>query len=176
MNSWLNDTMRPRHAGGEISAMYIGAVMNTAPTPKPLSSRATISVAKFSESAASSADTANTHVASRSTVRRPKRSASGPEMKMDTVEATAIDVTAQPSSNSFNANSVSMKPTAPVNSEPSKPMRKPLSATIRMVQIAPWRFAASRRPTDGVPLHEFGLEHLLHVELLLIVDVFENPA
>ena len=27
MNSWLNDTMRPRHADGEISAMYMGAVI-----------------------------------------------------------------------------------------------------------------------------------------------------
>ena len=56
MNNWLKDTMRPRHADGEISAMYMGAVTSTAPTPKPLSSRATISVAKFSDSAASSAD------------------------------------------------------------------------------------------------------------------------
>ena len=139
MNNWLKDTMRPRHAEGEISAMYIGAVISTAPTPNPLSSRATISVAKFSDSAASSAETANTQVARRSTVRRPKRSASGPEMKMDTVDATAIDVTAQPSSKEFKANSASMKPTAPVNSEPSKPMRKPLSATIRIVPIARWR-------------------------------------
>ena len=58
MNNWLKDTMRPRHAEGEISAMYIGAVISTAPTPKPLSKRATISVAKFSESAANSAETA----------------------------------------------------------------------------------------------------------------------
>ena len=116
--------------------MYMGAVTSTAPTPKPLSRRATISVAKFSESAASRADAANTHVARRSTVRLPKRSASGPETKIDTVEATAIEVTAQPSSNLFNENSVSMKPTAPVNNDPSNPMRKPLSATIRMVPIA----------------------------------------
>ncbi len=71
MNSWLKDTMRPRHADGEISAMYMGAVTSTAPTPKPLSRRATISVAKFSDSAASSAEAANTQVASSSTVRRP---------------------------------------------------------------------------------------------------------
>src|SRR6188768_987299 len=117
--------MRPRKADGEISATYIGAVIRTAPTPKPPSKRATISVAKFSDSAASSAEAANMQVARRSRVRRPKRSASGPEMKMDTVEATAIDVTAQPTSKELRENSVSMKPTAPVNREPSKPMRKP---------------------------------------------------
>src|SRR5690349_7269104 len=101
MKSWLDDTMRPRHADGEISAIYIGAVMSTAPTPKPLSSRATISVAKFSDNAASSEETMKTQVATRSIVRRPNRSASGPDTKMATVAATAIDVTAQPTSNAL---------------------------------------------------------------------------
>src|SRR5687767_11605984 len=101
MNNWLNDTIRPRHAEGEISAMYMGAVMSTAPTPKPPSRRATINVAKFSDNAASSADAANMQVASRNTVRRPNWSARGPETKIEIVDATAIDVTAHPSSKVF---------------------------------------------------------------------------
>ena len=116
-------------------------------------------------------------VASRSTVRRPNRSASGPEMKMDTVEATAIEVTAQPSSNAFKPNSASMKPTAPVNSEPSKPMRKPLSATIRMVPIARWRFAPHHagRPTESRSM-SLGSNTCCTSRSLLVVDVLEHPA
>ncbi len=43
-NNWLMVTMRPRSAGGEISAMYMGAATSTEPTPSPLSRRATISM------------------------------------------------------------------------------------------------------------------------------------
>src|SRR6187399_1912448 len=119
MKSWLDDTMRPRHADGEISAMYMGAVMNTAPTPKPLRSLATINVAKFSDNAASVDATMNMQVARRNIVRRPKRSASGPVTKMATLAAIAIEVTAQPTSNALSAKCAWMNPTAPVNSDPS---------------------------------------------------------
>ena len=55
--------MRPRNAGGEISAMYMGAATNTAPTPSPDSSRATMSIAYPLAAAATRAETANITVA-----------------------------------------------------------------------------------------------------------------
>ena len=33
--NWFNDTKRPRILAGLISAMYIGLVIEAAPTPKP---------------------------------------------------------------------------------------------------------------------------------------------
>jgi hypothetical protein len=33
--SWLKETNRPRIAGGDVSAMYMGAIINEAPTPNP---------------------------------------------------------------------------------------------------------------------------------------------
>jgi hypothetical protein len=136
MNSWLKVTMRPRTAAGAISAMYIGAATNTAPTPSPLSRRARINAGKLGAAAATAADTANTIAAARKTVRRPKRSASGPATTIASVAVSVCDVTAHPISKLESANFDSMKITAPVNSDPSKPTRKPESATISIVLIA----------------------------------------
>jgi len=44
MFSWLNDTIRPRTSGAASSAMYIGAMISAAPTPRPPSMRAATSV------------------------------------------------------------------------------------------------------------------------------------
>src|SRR5690349_21700554 len=97
------------------------------------------------------------------------RSASGPARKMASVALSVCEDTVQPSCRSVRPNVCFTNTTAPVNSEPSKPRRKPLSAMISIVPIAPSGFA------NGIALHQLGLEHLLHV-LRLIVDVLEHPA
>jgi hypothetical protein len=85
------------------------------------------------EAAATAAEAANTTVAARTTVRRPKRSARGPAMNIDAVAASVCEPTSHPSWNSLRSKVVVTKFTAPVNSDPSKPMRKPDSAMIRMI-------------------------------------------
>src|SRR5689334_18332264 len=115
------------------------------------------------------AEAANTMAAARSTVRRPMRSAIGPARKMDSVALRVCEDTVHPSCRSLSANLPFTKTTAPVNSEPSKPIRKPLSAMISIVPSAPLG------PGNGVSLHQSRLEHLLHV-LRLVVDVLEYPA
>src|SRR3954465_9807611 len=107
----------------------------------------------------------------RSTVRRPTRSASGPARKMAIVALNVCEDTVQPSCKSLSANCALTNSTAPVNSDPSKPMRKPLSAMIRIVPVA----EPMSDLGHGVPFDESGLEDLLHF-LRLLVHVLENPA
>ena len=45
--SWLKDTICPRMEAGEVSAMYIGAMIRDAPTPRPPTIRAMTSKRKL---------------------------------------------------------------------------------------------------------------------------------
>ena len=56
--NWLKDTICPRILGGEISAIYIGAIMSDAPTPNPPIMRAMTSKIKLGARAEPMAETA----------------------------------------------------------------------------------------------------------------------
>ncbi len=131
--SWLNDTSWPRTAAGAISAMYIGAMIRAAPTPRPPIRREITSVAKFGANADIRAETANSTAASRSTGRRPSRSLKGPEHIIANEAVSVSEATAQPSSIWLRENSGLMKETTPEITEASKPIRNPPSATISAV-------------------------------------------
>ena len=133
MLSWLNDTMRPRRCAGASSAMYIGAMMSAAPTPRPPTSRATTSVRKSGATAEAMADSANSTAAIFSTGSRPIRSLSGPDTIIASVAVSVSEATAQPSWIFESCSSVSMKGTTPEMTETSNPIRKPPSATISAV-------------------------------------------
>jgi len=70
-----------------------------------------------------------------STVRRPKRSLSGPDTIIAKVAVSVSEATAQPSSMLLSLNSGSMKVTTPEITEASKPIRKPPSATISATRM-----------------------------------------
>ena len=133
--NWLNDTILPRMAGGEISAIYIGAMMSEAPTPNPPIMRATTRNKKEGARAEATADTAYSTAARKSTRRRPKASLSGPATIMASVAVSVNELTAHPISSLVKVNCLSMKPTTPDMTEASKPMRKPPRATIRAVRV-----------------------------------------
>ncbi len=130
MLSWLNETMRPRISAGAISAMYIGAMISAAPTPRPPTMRAMTRVMKFGASADAIADTANSTAAIFSTGRRPMRSLNGPATIIASVAVSVSEATDHPSSILVRLNSISIKPTTPEITDASKPIRKPPSATI----------------------------------------------
>ena len=125
--------MRPRSLGGAISAMYMGAMISAAPTPKPPSMRAATRTAKLGATAQTSAEIVNRTAAILSTGRRPSRSLSGPETIMASVAVRVSDATDQPSSILDRLNSGSMNPTTPEMTDASKPIRNPPSATISAV-------------------------------------------
>ena len=133
--SWLNDTMRPRIAAGAISAMYIGAMISAAPTPKPPSMRAATKVRKLGAAADATAEIANSTAAILRTGRRPRRSLSGPDTIMAKVAVSVSEATDQPSSILLRLNSGSMKVTTPEITDASKPIRKPPSATVSATLI-----------------------------------------
>ena len=64
---------RPLDAGGAISAMYMGATISAAPTPRPPTIRAAISDVKSGAAAEATADTVNSTAAILSTGLRPRR-------------------------------------------------------------------------------------------------------
>ena len=130
MLSWLKDTMRPRIFAGAISAMYIGAMISAAPTPKPPSIRAATSEMKSGAIAEARAETANSAAAILNTGLRPSRSLSGPDTIMARVAVSVSDATDQPSSIRVRSNSGPMKDTTPEMTDASNPMRKPPSATM----------------------------------------------
>ena len=116
--------------------MYMGAMINAAPTPNPPSMRAATKVMKSGASADPTADTANSAAAILSTGRRPKRSLRGPETIMASVDVSVSDATAQPSSSLVSSKSGSMKVTTPEITEASNPIRKPPSATVSATSVA----------------------------------------
>ena len=133
MLSWLNETRRPRDSGGAISAIYIGAMMSAAPTPRPPSIRANTSHPKLGASADRIAETANSAAAILRTGRLPMRSLSGPDSIIASVAVSDSDDTDQPSWILVRENSTSIKRTTPEITDASKPMRNPPSATNRAV-------------------------------------------
>ncbi len=133
MLSWLIETMRPLTGAGAISAMYMGAMSNAAPTPKPPIMRATTSARNDGASAEATAETTNRSAAPISTNLRPKRSLKGPANIIASVAVRVSEATDQPSSILVKSNSASINFTTPEMTEASKPMRKPPRATIMAI-------------------------------------------
>jgi hypothetical protein len=73
-------------------------------------------------------------------LRRPNRSLSGPATIIPSVAVSVRELTAQPSWIVESPNSSSMNRTTPEMTEASNPMRKPPSATIRVVRTTNSRF------------------------------------
>ena len=122
-------------AGGEISAIYIGAIMSEAPTPNPPIMRAATRNQNEGASAEAIAEMAYKTAARKSTRRRPNASLRGPATIMASVAVRVNELTAHPSCKLVNSNCCSMKPTTPDMTDASKPIRKPPRATIRAVRV-----------------------------------------
>ena len=119
--------------------MYIGAMINAAPTPRPPSIRADTNQKKFGASADAIAEMPNSSAATLSTGRRPTRSLNGPDTIIANVAVSAREDTDHPSWILVSENSVSINPTTPEITDASKPIRNPpsatMSATVTMYRI-----------------------------------------
>ena len=78
MANWLTETMRPRIRAGEISAMYMGEVIEAAPMPSPPMMRKKTNSVKLRGKAVPKAETRNSTAETSSTRLRPRRSLSMP--------------------------------------------------------------------------------------------------
>ena len=70
--NWFSETIRPRIGAGEISAMYIGELIEAAPTPMPPSKRKATNQNNVGGSAVPMAETRNSTAAISNILRRPK--------------------------------------------------------------------------------------------------------
>jgi hypothetical protein len=120
---------------GDISAIYMGARINEAPTPSPPIILAITSSAKEGAIADKSADIKYNTAATFRTVLLPNRSLSGPATIIARVEVNVSDPTAQPSWNLVRENSGSINPTTPDITDASKPIKKPPRATVMAIRV-----------------------------------------
>ncbi len=131
----MNDTKRPLLLAEDISAIYIGAIISAAPTPKPPIIRATTNAVNELANAEAIAETANNNAVILSTGMRPSLSLKGPATIIPKDAVSAIEATAQPNSILLNKNSGSINFTTPEITEASKPIKKPPSATRRALNV-----------------------------------------
>ena len=118
-------TRRPRAAGGEISAMYIGAVMLAIPIATPTTERPTRRTGKFP--ARPSATDPATKMAPDATIvfLRPKNSLQRPPASAPTMAKAMVTLTASSSSQLWSPHSSWMISIAPDTTPVSYPKRKP---------------------------------------------------
>jgi len=135
MLSWLKETRRPRISGGAISAIYMGASINDAPTPNPPIILAITNEIKLGAKAEATADIAYKIAAYRKTVRLPILSLNGPATIMANVAVRVSEATDHPNSSLLKPNSGSMNLTTPEITDASKPINSPPRATIRAIII-----------------------------------------
>ena len=118
---------------GEISAIYIGAKIREAPTPKPPIILAITSVIKSGANAEKSAETAYKRADIDNMRLLPYTLLKGPATNIAKVAVNVRELTAQPNSILVKPNSGSKNLTTPDMTEASKPIKKPPKATIRLI-------------------------------------------
>jgi hypothetical protein len=113
MANWLMETMRPRMRAGEISAMYIGEVIDAAPTPTPPMTRKTTKVAKLGGNAVPMADARNMTAAMSRTFLRPRASLRAPAEAAPIAQPSSALEAAHPLYAAVSAKRFSRNPIAP---------------------------------------------------------------
>lgn len=113
MASWLRLTMRPRMRAGLISAMYIGLVMEAAPTPMPPRKRQRTNPVRVWETAVPIAEARNMTAAKIRALRRPKRSLIGPANTTPATQPARALEAAQPFIAGVRSKCVCRNPIAP---------------------------------------------------------------
>ena len=114
MANWLTETMRPRIRAGLISAMYMGLVIDAAPTPTPPTMRKTMNSVRVRGIAVPMAETRNRIAETTSTPRRPNRSLAMPANAAPSTQPASALLAAQPDHHESSANCVSRNPIAPL--------------------------------------------------------------
>ena len=100
--NWFTETMRPRMRAGLISAMYIGLVMDAAPTATPQRMRNDTNSTRLRGIAVPMADTKNNTAASSSTFFRPSQSLSTPAPAAPSTQPSNVQLAAQPVAAALN--------------------------------------------------------------------------
>ena len=97
--NWLNETILPLSSGGEISAIYMGAIMSEVPTPKPPIILAITRKINDGARADAIAETAYKIAAKESNRFLPYLSLKGPVIIIAKVAVSVRELTAHPNSN-----------------------------------------------------------------------------
>ena len=114
MANWLTETIRPRSRAGLISAMYIGLVIEAAPTPIPPIMRKIMSWLRVRGIAVPMAETKNRIAERISTLRRPKRSLITPAPATPMMQPTRAQAAVQPFVTRLRSKWVSRNSIAPL--------------------------------------------------------------
>ena len=112
--NWLSETSRPRIRAGLISAMYIGLVIDAAPTPSPPRMRYRTNSVTLRGMAEPIAEIKNSTAEIISTFFRPRRSLSVPAITAPNTQPTSALLAAQPFSAALSSKCVCMNPIAPL--------------------------------------------------------------
>ena len=96
MANWFAETMRPRMRAGLISAMYIGLVIEAAPTANPQRMRKRTNWARLDGTAVPMAETKNRTPERISTFLRPHRSQRVPASQAPSPHPRSVQLAAHP--------------------------------------------------------------------------------
>ena len=130
IDSWYVAPMRPRTAGGETSATYMGERMETPPTASPPINLPTRKTAKFGAVPVAMEVTTN-KAATHSSIRcRPYKSVSLPAMIEPRAQPNNSELKAQPKDKSLSPNCGTKNGPAPTIMAMSKPKSSPPNAAV----------------------------------------------
>ena len=127
-------TIFPRIGAGEISAIYMGAAMDAAPTPMPPNIRNTINWLNVSGNAVPNADIKKKIPANTKVFFLPNLSLSKPAIATPIMQPTSAEEAAQPVAAGVNSKWNCKSPIAPEITAVSYPNNSPPSAATRVIR------------------------------------------
>ena len=111
--SWFSDEIAPRISVGAISERYSGTTSAAQPTAMPRTNLAASRTPTVGETAATIEPTVKITPAAMMSLRRPRRSDSGPAKAAPTIAPSSSDATTAPCMNAERSKSCLMKRMAP---------------------------------------------------------------